>query len=75
MGVGMIVCGMVTDRLTRTAADPQVDDRARLRRAVPAPAAPVRFRAGPGPLQLLLIAAGAFFAAGTTGPAGAMVAT
>ena len=31
MGVGMIVCGMVTDRLTPDDADPQVDDRAGLR--------------------------------------------
>jgi MFS family permease len=32
------------------------------------------FAAAPGPAQLLLLAVGAFFAAGTTGPAGAMVA-
>ena len=35
---------------------------------------PLGFAQDPGTLQLVLIAVGAFFAAGTTGPAGAMVA-
>ena len=39
MGVGMIVCGMVTDRLTADGADPQVDDRAGLRLALAGAAA------------------------------------
>ena len=34
MGVGMIVCGAVTDRLSRRVADPQVDDRHRLHRGL-----------------------------------------
>ena len=39
MGAGMIICGMVTDRLTAP-ADPEVDDRAGLRLAVARAAAP-----------------------------------
>ena len=46
MGVGMIVCGMVTDRLTRVAPDPQVDHGPGLRLAV-AGAAAARLRPGP----------------------------
>ena len=73
MGVGMIVCGMVTDRLTRTAAIRKWTT-ALVYATLSLLLLLVGFAQDPGPLQLLLIAAGAFFAAGTAGPAGAMVA-
>lgn len=73
MGVGMIVCGMVTDRMGRknpaskwtTAIVFAVLTLVLLGSA---------FVMKPSGLQLLLIAVGCFFAAGTTGPTGAMVA-
>ena len=73
MGVGMIVCGAVTDRLARTVADPQVDVGHRLH-AASLVFLGVGFSLQPGGAQLLLLAIGIFFAAGTAGPAGAMVA-
>jgi MFS family permease len=73
LGVGMVGCGMLTDRLARGRP---------LRRWTSAigygVASLVLLGAGfalpPGPLQLGLLGAGAFFAAGTSGPAGALVA-
>ena len=73
MGVGMIGCGLLTDRLARTRS---------VRRWTTAigyaVASLVLLGAGfslpPGPAQLALIGAGAFFTAGTSGPAGALVA-
>ena len=73
MGVGMIVCGMVTDRISHDA--PQRKWTSSL---VYVSLSLVLLGAGfstaPGALQMLLIAGGTFFAAGTAGPAGAMVA-
>ena len=73
MGVGMIVCGVVTDRLSRL-----VPIR-KWTTAIGYSAASlvflgVGFAVPPGGAQLLLLALGVFFAAGTSGPAGAMVA-
>jgi predicted MFS family arabinose efflux permease len=73
MGVGMIVCGVITDRLTRTHPIRKWTTSlvyASLSLAL----LPLGFAQDPGRLQLVLIAAGAFFAAGVSGPAGAMVA-
>ena len=72
MGVGMIVCGAVTDRLARHVA---------IRKWTSAIVFSLlslvllggAFSLAPGGAQLLLLAAGIFFAAGTTGAAGAMV--
>ena len=72
MGVGMIVCGVVTDRLSRLVP---------IRKWTTAIAYSagslvflgVGFALPPGGAQLLLLAVGVFFAAGTSGPAGAMV--
>jgi MFS family permease len=72
MGGGMIVCGWITDRLSRhvaihkwtTAIGYSLVSLVFLGSA---------FLLGPGGLQLLLLAVGIFFAAGVTGPAGAMV--
>jgi MFS family permease len=73
MGVGMIVCGVITDRLTKKVAIRKWTT-ALVFTAISLVALPLGFAQEPGTLQLVLIAVGAFFTAGTTGPAGAMVA-
>jgi MFS family permease len=73
MGIGMVVCGAVTDRLSRfvpirkwtTAIGYGASSLVFLG---------VGFSLPPGTAQLVLLALGVFFAAGTSGPAGAMVA-
>ena len=73
LGVGMIGCGMLTDRLARarplrrwtTAIGYAMATLVLLGTAFALPA---------GPVQLVLLGAGAFFSAGTSGPAGALVA-
>jgi MFS family permease len=73
MGVGMISCGVITDRLSR-----HLPIRKWTSAVVYSAACLVflglAFSVDPGGLQLALLAAGSFFAAGTAGPAGAMVA-
>src|SRR4051812_25678034 len=72
MGVGMIVCGWITDRVARHVA---------IRKWTSAIVFSLlslvflggAFSLAPGGAQLLLLAVGIFFAAGTTGAAGAMV--
>jgi MFS family permease len=72
MGVGMIVCGTITDRLSRHVA---------IRKWTTAIGYAlmslvflgIGFAVPAGGAQLLLLAIGVFFAAGTAGPAGAMV--
>ncbi|MGY1634542.1 MFS transporter [Geodermatophilus sp. SYSU D01186] len=72
LGVGMIGCGALTDRLARTrplrrwttAIGYSVASLALLGGGFSVPA---------GPAELALIGAGVFFAAGTSGPAGALV--
>jgi MFS family permease len=73
MGVGMIVCGAITDRLSRTVPIRKWTT-AIVYSAVSLVALGVGFSMHPGGAQLLLLAIGIFFAAGTSGPAGAMVA-
>jgi predicted MFS family arabinose efflux permease len=73
LGVGMIGCGMLTDRLARHHpvrrwTSPIGFALASLTLLGTGFALPV------GPGQLVLIGAGTFFAAGTSGPAGALVA-
>jgi len=73
IGVGMIGCGMITDRASRTKADRKWTT------AIVFSALSLVFVGGafllkPGSAQLLLLAFGSFFCAGTAGPAGAMVA-
>jgi predicted MFS family arabinose efflux permease len=73
LGVGMIGCGMLTDRLA---------GRRPLRRWTTAIGYAMTslillgagFALPIGPVQLAVLGAGAFFAAGTSGPAGALVA-
>jgi MFS family permease len=73
MGVGMIVCGMVTDRVCL-----EVPIRkwttALVYSALSLVLLFTAFGQQPGKAQLILLAVGVFFAAGTAGPAGAMVA-
>ena len=73
MGVGMIVCGAVTDRLTQRAAIRKWTT-AIVYSLLSLVLLGVGFSLAPGAAQLLLLAVGIFFAAGTTGAAGAMVA-
>jgi MFS family permease len=73
MGVGMIVCGMVTDRVSRDVPIHKWTS-ALVYASLTLLLLPIGFALSPGRLQLALIAAGVFFAAGTAGPAGAMVA-
>jgi MFS family permease len=73
VGVGMIGCGVLTDRLAH--------DRPARRWTTPSGYAAASllllgtgFSLPAGPVQLVLLGAGAFFVAGTSGPAGALVA-
>lgn len=75
IGIGMIGCGIVTDRLTRT----RPRSRWSTATAIAYASASLVLLGGGfalpvGPPQLVLLGAGAFFAAGTSGPAGALVA-
>ncbi|MDX9669067.1 MULTISPECIES: MFS transporter [unclassified Pseudomonas] len=72
-GAGMIVCGMLSDRLCRHSPERKVALAIGycLGSCLLLSAA---FALPPGPAQLLLIGLGMLIAAGTTGPAGAMVA-
>jgi MFS family permease len=72
MGVGMIVCGAVTDRLSRHVPIRKWTT-AIVYTATSLVCLGVGFSLPPGGGQLLLLAVGVFFAAGTSGPAGAMV--
>lgn len=72
-GAGMVLCGMLSDRLCRAAP------RRKIALAIvyclsSCALLSLGFALAPGALQLGLIGAGMFLAAGTTGPAGAMVA-
>jgi predicted MFS family arabinose efflux permease len=73
VGVGMIGCGVITDRLSRTRAGRpwSIAVVFALLSLVLIGAA---FAIEPGRAQLLLLAIGCFFTAGSTGPTGAMVA-
>jgi predicted MFS family arabinose efflux permease len=72
MGVGMIVCGAVTDRLSRHVAIRKWTT-AIVYSLTSLVCLGVGFCLPAGSAQLLLLAVGVFFAAGTSGPAGAMV--
>ena len=72
MGAGMIVCGWVTDRLSRHVAIRKWTT-AIVYSLVSLVFLGGAFLLAPGTAQLLLLAIGIFFAAGVTGPAGAMV--
>jgi len=72
-GIGMIVCGMFTDRLCRNA--PILKFRVAVALSVTTFALlGLGFRLDHGAVQLLVLGLGTFLAAGTTGPSTAMVA-
>jgi predicted MFS family arabinose efflux permease len=73
MGVGMIVCGAVTDRLARGVAVRKWTS-AIVYAVLSLVGLGLGFSLHPGGAQLLLLGLGIFFAAGVSGPAGAMVA-
>jgi len=73
MAVGMIGCGLLTDRLAR-GAPVRTWTTAMGYAAASMLLLGLGFALSPSPAQLTLIGAGAFFAAGITGPAGALVA-
>jgi predicted MFS family arabinose efflux permease len=72
MGVGMIVCGAITDRLARHVAIRKWTS-AIVYSLISLVFLGTAFSLAPGGAQLLLLVVGIFFAAGTTGAAGAMV--
>ncbi len=72
-GVGMILCGMLSDRLSRHMAEREVI-LAIAYCLISCLLLSAAFALPAGPLQLVLIGLGMLVAAGTTGPAGAMVA-
>ncbi|MCY1280703.1 putative sialic acid transporter [compost metagenome] len=72
-GVGMILCGMLSDRLSRHMVERKVI-LAIAYCLISCLLLSAAFALPAGPLQLVLIALGMLVAAGTTGPAGAMVA-
>jgi predicted MFS family arabinose efflux permease len=73
MGVGMIGCGILTDRLAE-AAPRRAWTTALAYAGASLLLLGIGFSLPPGPAQLGVLGAGAFFTAGTTGPAGAIVA-
>ncbi len=72
-GAGMVLCGMLSDRMCRH-SPPRKITLAIAYCLGSCALLSVAFAMTPGALQLALIGAGMFLAAGTTGPAGAMVA-
>lgn len=72
-GLGMVLCGMLTDRLSRRRAVRKWT-MAVAYCAAAFVALATAFHLPPGPLQLVLIGAGMFFAPGACGPTGALVA-
>ena len=74
IGTGMVVCGVITDRVGR--ADPSGKwSSAIVFCAISLTSLGIAFQLDPGPAQLILIALGAFFSAGSSGPTAAMVAS
>ncbi|HJV25190.1 MAG TPA: MFS transporter [Aromatoleum sp.] len=71
--IGMVVCGIVTDRLSRSAPGRKWTI-AMTYSLGSATLLLIAFQLPPGPAQLVMIGAGMAMVAGTTGPAGAMVA-
>lgn len=72
-GTGMILCGMLSDRMCRDAPERKIS-LAIIYCLASCALLSMAFALAPGALQLGLIGAGMFLAAGTTGPCGAMVA-
>lgn len=74
IGTGMIVCGMITDRVSRTAPARKWMTAVAFC-VISLVALGIGFRLGTGAPQLILLGIGAFFSAGCSGPTAAMVAS
>ncbi len=74
MGIGMIACGAVTDRVARP-HPARAWSTALAFSALTLALLGAAFLQAPGPAQLVLLALGGFFCAGTAGPAGVIVAS
>lgn len=72
-GIGMILCGMVSDRMARDRPDRKIALAIAYCLGTAA-CLTVAMQLPPGPAQLLFLGGAMFLVAGTTGPAGAMVA-
>ena len=72
-GSGMVLCGMLSDRLARERPERKIALAMAYSLGTAASLA-LAFALPPGPAQLGLLALAMFLVAGTTGPAGAMVA-
>lgn len=73
IGSGMVICGIITDRVSRE--NPMTKWTSAIAYCVIALVClGLGFSMGNGPLQLVLIGVGAFFSAGSCGPAAAMIA-
>ncbi|CAN0620746.1 Major facilitator superfamily MFS_1 [Burkholderia multivorans] len=72
-GIGMVVCGIVTDRVAKADASRKWYTAIAYCLLAFASLA-LAFRLPPGPLQLVLIGVGMLVGAGASGPSGAMVA-
>jgi MFS family permease len=72
-GAGMILCGMLGDRMARNRPDRKIVLAIGYCLGSAASLA-IAFQLPPGPAQLAFLGIGMFLVAGTTGPAGAMVA-
>lgn len=73
VGTGMVVCGIITDRVGRTVTARKWT-AAVIFCVISLVCLSVGFRLGSGTAQLILIGCGAFFSAGSSGPTAAMVA-
>jgi len=74
VGTGMVVCGMITDRVSRN-NPARKWMTAVVFCAISLFALGIGFRLGTGAPQLILLGIGAFFSAGCSGPTAAMVAS
>ncbi|MFM8542496.1 MAG: hypothetical protein ACKOAM_04525, partial [Chakrabartia sp.] len=72
-GVGMILCGMLSDRMTRGRPEHKIR-LAMFYSLGTAASLTLAFALPAGPAQMLLLGIAMFLVAATTGPAGAMVA-
>lgn len=74
VGSGMVICGIITDRIGRADTSQKWTSTV-VFCAIALVCLSAGFRLEPGMLSLVLIGCGAFFAAGSSGPTAAMVAS
>jgi predicted MFS family arabinose efflux permease len=74
IGTGMVVCGIITDRVSRNKPSAKWSSAIAFC-VISLTSLGIAFQLEPGAAQLTLIAIGAFFSAGSSGPTAAMVAS